>query len=167
VLDEGNSGETSFGGAARIEQVLARTPAAQGYLVFYGVNDALEVVTKDAFKANVQQIITAVRGAGKGIFLAMAPPDLTDAGRDATIEAYNAAIAELVNNPANGFVGYAPPDFHSYFSDPLNGPDPSTVNDLMPAGSLHPNGEGYRSMATLWCRALRGQLGMPFNMACP
>ena len=85
VLDEGNSGETSFGGAARIEQVLARTPAAQGYLVFYGVNDALEVVTKDAFKANVQQIITAVRGAGKGIFLAMAPPDLTDAGRDATI----------------------------------------------------------------------------------
>jgi len=167
VLDEGNPGETSFLGAARINQVLARTPAAQGYLVFYGVNDAIAGVTKNDFKANVQQIITAVRNAGKAIFLAMAPPDLTNAGRDATIETYNAAIAELVNAPGNGFVGYVPPDFHSYFSDPSNGPDPSTVNDLMPSGSLYPNGEGYRSMATLWCRALRGQLGMPFNMACP
>ena len=75
--------------------------------------------------------------------------------------------AELVNDPANGFVGYAPPDFHSYFSDPLNGPDPSTVNDLMADDNIHLTGEGYRSMAVLWCRELRGQLGMPFDMVCP
>ena len=167
VLDEGNSDETSFGGATRIDQVLRRTPAAQGYLVFYGVSDAIAGVTKDAFKASLQQIITAVRNAGKAIFLAKAPPDLTDPARDARIEEYNDAIAELVNDPANGFIGYAPPDFHTYFSDPLNGPDPSTVNDLMAADNLHPNGEGYRSMAALWCRELRGQLGMPFDMACP
>ena len=167
VLDEGNSGETSFRGAAHIEQVLARTPAAQGYLVFYGINDAIAVVPKDAFKTNLQQMITAIRAAGKGVFLAQAPPDLADPVRNARIQEYNAAIAELVIDPANGFIGYAPPDFHAYFSDPLNGPDPSTVNDLMPAGGRYPNGEGYRSMATLWCRALRGQLGMPFNMACP
>jgi len=167
VLDEGNSGETSFGGAARIEQVLARTPAAQGYLVFYGVNDAIAGVTKDAFKTNMQQIITAVRDAGKAIFLAKAPPDLIDSVRDARIEEYNAAIVELVNNQANGFVGYAPPDFHAYFSDPLNGPDPSSVNDLMAADNLHPNGEGYRSMARLWCLELKGQLGIRIDMACP
>ena len=167
VLDEGNSDETSFGGVARIEQVLARTPAAQGYLVFYGINDAIAGVTREAFKANLQQIITAVRGAGKAIFLAQAPPDLADAARNAIIQEYNVAIAELVNDVANGFIGYAPPDFHTFFSDPLNGPDPSTVNDLMAADNRHPNGEGYRSMATLWCRALRGQLGMPFNMTCP
>jgi lysophospholipase L1-like esterase len=167
VLDEGNSGEASFTGAARIEQVLARTPAAQAYLAFYGLNDAIAGVTKDAFKINLQQIITAVRNAGKEIFLAQALPDLSDPVRDARIQGYNIAIAELVNDPANGFIGYAPPDFHTYFSDPLNGPDPSTVNDLIAADNLHPNGEGYRSMATLWCRALRGQLGMPFNMACP
>jgi len=167
VLDEGNTDETSFGGAARIEQVLARTPAAQGYLVFYGLSDAFSAVTKDTFKANLQKMITAVRKAGKAIFLAKAPPDLSDSVRDARIEEYNTAITELVNDPANGFIGYAPPDFHSYFSDPSNGPDPSTVNDLMAADNRHPNGEGYRSMAALWCRELRGQLGMPFDMACP
>ena len=167
VLDEGNSGESSFGGAARIEQVLARTPAADGYLVFYGLNDAIAGVSAAAFKANLQQIITAVRNAGKEIFLAMAPPILSNAPSDARVVEYNAAIAELVKNPANGFVGYAPPDFHSYFSDPLNGPDPSTVNDLMADDNIHPTGEGYRSMAVLWCRELRGQLGMPFDMACP
>ena len=167
VLDEGNPGETSSRGAAHIEQVLARTPAAQGYLVFYGINDAIAAVTKDAFKANLQQMITAIRVAGKEVFLAQAPPDLAVPARNARIQEYNAAVAELVNDPANGFIGYAPPDFHTYFSDPSNGPDPSTVNDLMAADNIHPNGEGYRSMATLWCRALRGQLGMPFNMACP
>ncbi|RKX64628.1 MAG: hypothetical protein DRP42_06070, partial [Tenericutes bacterium] len=165
VLDEGNSGETSFRGAAHIEQVLARTPAAQGYLVFYGINDAIALVPKDAFKTNLQQMITAIRAAGKGVFLAQAPPDLADPARNARIQEYNEAIVELVI--ANGFIGYAPPDFHAYFSDPLNGPDPSTVNDLMSADGRYPNGEGYRSMATLWCRALRAQLGMPFNMACP
>jgi lysophospholipase L1-like esterase len=72
-----------------------------------------------------------------------------------------------VNDPANGFIGYVPPDFHTYFSDPSNGPDPSTVNDLMAADKRHPNGEGYRTMAALWCRELRGQLGMPFDMSCP
>ena len=167
VLDEGSSGETSFGGAARIEQVLARTPAAQGYLVLYGVTDANAGVTKQAFKTNLQQMIAAVRNAGKAIFLAKAPPDLSDPVLDARIQEYNDAVAELINDPTNGFIGYAPPDFHSYFSDPANGPDPSTVNDLMAADNQHPNGEGYRSMAALWCRELRGQLGMPFDMTCP
>lgn len=166
VLDEGNAGDTSLRGAQQIEAVLTRTPEARGYLVLYGINDAIAAVSKEDFKANVQQIITAVRGAGKGIFLAQAPPDLTDSVRDARIQAYNIAIAELVNDPANGFVGYAPPDFHTYFSDSLNGPDTSSVNDLMTAGTPYPNGEGYRSMATLWCIALRGQLGMRFDMSC-
>ncbi|MEN8760984.1 MAG: GDSL-type esterase/lipase family protein, partial [Thiogranum sp.] len=167
VLDEGNFDETSFGGAARIDQVLARTPAAQGYLVLYGLNDAIAAVTKDAFKVNLQQIISAVRAAGKGIFLAKAPPDLADPVLDARIQEYNTAVTELVNDPANGFIGYAPPDFHTYFSDAANGPDPSTVNDLIATDNRHPNGEGYRSMAALWCRELRGQLGMPFGMVCP
>jgi len=167
VLNEGNADETSFGGAARIDQVLARTPAAQGYLAFYGLSDTFSGVTKDAFKANLQQMITAVRNTGKAIFLAKAPPDLVDAVQDARIQEYNAAVTELVNDPANGFVGYTPPDFHTYFSDPANGPDPSTVNDLMAADNRHPNGEGYRAMAALWCRELRGQLGLPFDMVCP
>jgi lysophospholipase L1-like esterase len=165
VLDEGNTGETSFG-ATRINAVLARTPAARGYLVLYGLNDAIAGVSKAAFKANVQQIITAVRTAGKAIFLAKAPPDLVNGVRDARIVEYNAAIAELINDPANGFVGYAPPDFHTYLADPSNGPDPATVNDLMSADGVHPTGEGYRALAELWCRELRGQLGMPFDMSC-
>ena len=90
-----------------------------------------------------------------------------DNGNYYRVVEYNAAIAERVKNPANGFVGYTPPDFHSCFSNPLNGPDPLTVNDLMADDDIHPNGEGYRSMAVLWCRELRGQLGMPFDMVGP
>jgi lysophospholipase L1-like esterase len=150
VLDEGDSGETSAEAAARIGAVLDRTPAAQAYLAFYGANDSggTTPVSKAVFKGNMQTIINDVTAAGKKIYLAKAPPHLGDTTRDNLIVQYNDAIDELVIE--NGFSGYTPPDFHSYF---LN-------NQSEMFDDLHPNGTGYQSMARLWCLSLDGQAGM-------
>jgi lysophospholipase L1-like esterase len=152
VLDEGNPGETSGEAATRIGAVLNRTPAAQGYLLIYGANDSGggTPASKAVFKANMQQIIDAVRAAGKQIYLAKAPPHLGDTVRDDLIVEYNDAIQELVDDGNNGFSGYTPPDFHTFFTN-----TPQQMAD-----DLHPNGKGYRSMARMWCESLNGQAGM-------
>jgi VCBS repeat-containing protein len=150
VLDEGNSGETSAEAVMRIDAVLERTPATQAYLVFYGANDSggTTPVSPAIFKANMQALIDAVTAAGKEIYLAKAPPHLGDTVRDDLIVQYNDAIDELVIE--NGFSGYTPPDFHTFFTN-----TPQQMAD-----DLHPNGRGYRSMARMWCESLNGQAGM-------
>jgi lysophospholipase L1-like esterase len=152
VLDEGDSGETSGEGVMRIQAVLNRTPATQGYLLIYGANDSGggSPSSKAVFKANMQQMIDAIRAAGKEIYLSKAPPHLSNTVRDNLIVQYNDAIQELVNDAGNGFSGYTPPDFHTYFSN-----NPSEMFD-----DLHPDGTGYQSMARLWCESLNGQAGM-------
>ena len=101
-----------------------------------------------SFKHNLQRIINAVTGESKMIFLAKAPPHMSNATRDAVIQEYNLVIDELIVD--NGFSGYSPPDFHTYF---INNPGEMSDN-------LHPNGQGYESMARLWCESLNGQLSM-------
>ncbi len=147
VLNEGNAGETSAEAVARISAVLARTPAAQAYLVIYGANDSGDGVTKAVFKANMQQLIDAVVGAGKKIYLGKTPPHMTHVASDELIQQYNDAIDELKDE--NGF-SYTPPDFHTHFTE-----NPDEMAD-----DLHPNGVGYQSMAELWCSSLNGQSGM-------
>ena len=105
-----------------------------------------------SFKHNMQLLVNAAAAAGKQLILAKAPPHLTNASRDTLIRGYNGAIGELVIE--NGF-SYTPPDFHAYFADPLSGPNPASVYDLM-WNDLHPNGEGYHDMANLWCQSLNG-----------
>ncbi len=168
VLNEGNAGETSAEGSDRIDAILARTPAAQGYLMIYGANDSSNSVltpsgtglscddivafaTCDSgylgsFKHNVQIIINAVNAAGKTMILGKAPPHLAIASRNTTIAEYNVVIDELMI--ANGFIGYAAPDFQAYFTA---NPGEMTVD------GLHPNGIGYSSMADGWCKTLNGR----------
>jgi len=174
IVNDGNPGEESWEGAARVNAVLARTPETQGYLVSYGANDSggslptpsgFGLVPGDegyagSFKYYMQHIIDAVTmpapsGAGKLIFLAKAPPYLADGNRNATVAQYNLVIDELVTNGLkvdypSSYVGYIPPDFHSYF----------TANPAeMSSDGIHPDGVGYQSMARLWCEALNGQQG--------
>jgi len=174
ILNDGNPGEESWEGAARINAVLARTPEAQAYLVSYGANDSggsmptpsgLGLIPgatgyAGSFKDFMQQIIDAVAlpvpsGAGKLIFLAKAPPYLANATRNAAVAQYNLVIDELVTNGLkvdypSSYVGYVPPDFYSYF----------TANPTeMASDGIHPLGVGYQSMARLWCEALNSQQG--------
>lgn len=173
VLNEGNPGEESWEGAARITKILMRTPEAQAYLVSYGANDSggslprpsgLGLAGGDSgyagsFKDYMQQIVDAVvlpppSGAGKLIFLAKAPPYLLNPTRNASLIEYNQVIDELVGrlklDYPSSYLFYVPPDFHTYFTA-----NPTEIS----ADGVHPNGAGYQSMARLWCDALNGQQG--------
>ncbi len=164
VLNDGNPGEESWEGAARISAVTTRTPAAQAYLVSYGANDSggtlptpsgLGLISGQAgyagsFKDNLQQIIDAASSVSRPIVLAKAPPYLASATRDAIVAEYNQVVDQLVSE--NGFT-YTPPDFYSYFTA-----NPGEFN----ADGIHPNGVGYQSMALFWCDGLNGQL----NLSC-
>ncbi len=172
VLNDGNPGEESWEGALRIAAVLQRTPEVQAYTVFYGANDSggslpqtpgLGLKPGDAgyvnsFKDYMQQIVDAVAGAGKVIFLAKAPPYLPNATRDALIVQYNLVIDELVNQLKLDFPSiyptYAPPDFHAYF----------TANLAEFSGDgIHLLGVGYQSMGRLWCEGIDGNSGWTCN----
>ncbi len=169
VINDGNSGELTPTGAARIGMVLARTPAAQAYLLGYGTNDSggsmplpsgLGLTTTDieyagSYKDYMQQIIDAVVGAGKLVFIAKIPPNLNTPSLSQTmIQQYNLVIDELVTrlklDYPSRYLNYTPPDFHSYFTD-----NPAEITSDL----IHPNGTGYQSMARLWCEALNGQQG--------
>lgn len=162
VLNDGNAGEESWEGAARIAQVLNGAPEAMAIQAFYGANDSggstptpsgLGLNPGDAgyagsFKDNIQQIIDAVSAAGKGIFLAKAPPYLANSTRDALVQQYNLVIDELV---ASNGLGYTPADFHTWFVA-----NPSEFS----ADGIHPTGAGYQSIARIWCEALNLQMGL-------
>jgi len=170
VLNDGNSGEESWEGAARIAQVLNGSPEAIAYQLTYGANDSggstptpsgsglmctdlvaftgCDAGYLGSFKHNMQQIINAVTSAGKGVYLAKAPPYLANTTRDALVVQYNLVIDELITE--NG-LGYVAPDFHTWFTA-----NPSEFS----ADGIHPNGRGYQSMARIWCEALNLQMGL-------
>jgi len=173
VINDGNSGERTSGGAARIGAVLAKSPAVQAYLVGYGTNDSggsmplmsgLGMDSTDAgypgsYKHYLQQIIDAIvsassAGAGKLVLFARIPPYLDDGVRNGRVEEFNLVVDELVDQLQTDYpslyAGYTPPDFHSYF----------TANQAEFSSDLiHPNGTGYQSMGRLWCEALNGLQG--------
>ncbi len=143
VATEGIPGFTSADGLARLPVTLLRHPNGQYFLVMYGTNDAagLLPVAPAVFKANLQKMITMIRGAGKQVYLAKVPYSL-DTGRNSVIQSYNVVIDQLVRE--NG-IAVAPPNFYGYFSTHQN-----EFSD-----ELHPNGRGYQSMAGLWHAALQ------------
>jgi lysophospholipase L1-like esterase len=155
VVNEGVGGSKSIDGVALIPTLLARNPDAQYFLIEYGTNDATIPVPSGAgllpgqagyagsFKDNMQQIITAVKNAGKQPYLAKVPYSNGQyLARNTLYQGYNQAINELV---AANNITVIPPDFYTWFQN--------NQNQLQSDG-LHPNGIGYQSMANLWFNAL-------------
>ena len=173
VINDGHSGELTSTGAGRIGAVLARSPEVQAYLVGYGTNDSggsmplqsgLGLNPGDSaypgtYKYYLQQIIDAVVppppvGAGKLVFFAKIPPYLKNGTRNNRVQQFNHVIDEVVleltTDYPSLYLGYTPPDFHSYFTANLA---------EMSIDDIHPNGIGYQSMGRLWCEALNGLQG--------
>ena len=154
IVTEGYGGYTSSHGLGVLPTVLAYHPKATYFLILFGTNDAypLDPTPSGAglspgqagytgsYKDYMQSIISAIRTAGKIPYLAKVPYTL-DPARNANILEYNQVIGELV--VFNG-ISITPPDFYGWFeAHPTQLVDP-----------LHPNGDGYQSMATLWLKAL-------------
>lgn len=76
VVDAGVSGDTSAGGASRIEWVLADQPTH--LLVELGANDALRALPVEQMESNLARIIETAQKAGVSVMLAgmIAPPNL-------------------------------------------------------------------------------------------
>jgi lysophospholipase L1-like esterase len=181
IINEGVGGTVSFDGASSIHTLLEKHPDAQRFLVQYGTNDAwpwLPVPSglglepgndgyPGTFKDNMQQIIDAINADGRETCLAKAPIALGDCfdpficvpyidpdngPRSVMIKEYNEVVDELFNEPTN-YINIIPPDFYSYF----NYYDPQAEiyrYEVEYFDNLHPNGQGYRSMAEQWLEAL-------------
>jgi lysophospholipase L1-like esterase len=154
IANDGVSGYTSADGAATISTTLSNNPSANYFLIMYGTNDAWippipsgkglnpgSIGYSGSYKDHMQQIISAVLGAGKTPYLAKVPYSSHPLISDASIREYNTVINELV--VANN-ITVTPPDFYTWFLS-----NPSQLAD-----TVHPNGTGYKSMASLWFSSL-------------
>jgi lysophospholipase L1-like esterase len=161
---------------ASINTIIANHPLSQRFLIEYGTNDArpwlpvpsgLGLSPGDpgyagSFKDNMQQIIDAVNAASKEACLAKAPITLGDSvnstpyddpdsgARSVLVKEYNQVIDELASYPSNNIM-VVPPDFYSLFNEDVTG---GKRYDFEYSDNLHPNGEGYRSMANEWGNSL-------------
>jgi len=152
-VNKGVSGDTSADGLSRLPSILLENPRARYFTIQFGTNDAWAPIPSGlgsqpgempgSFKDNMQQMITMIRNAGKIPYLAKIPVAYTPYTYiNTTIQIYNQVIDELVfeNN-----IGVIPPDFYLFFSN-----NPGQIS----SDGLHPNGNGYISMAQLWFNAL-------------
>tara|TARA_R110002110_G_scaffold394121_1_gene608149 strand:- start:322 stop:1026 length:705 start_codon:yes stop_codon:yes gene_type:complete len=125
VINGGVSGDTTAGGAGRLDWLLADRPDAA--IVELGANDALRGLDPAATRANLRQIITKLRAADMPVLLAgmMAPPNL---GREYG-EAFNKIYLDLADE--NEVLLYP------FFLEGV-----AAVPELNQQDGIHPNPEG-------------------------
>ena len=154
IANEGVGGETSAGGLVRLLIVFDKDPNSQYFLIQYGTNDGAGLFpipsgkglsTGDlgypgSFKDNMQQIIDMITSEGKSAYLAKVPFSLYPSLNEKIID-YNIVINELV---AANNIQINPPDFYLFFES----------NQDQLSDGLHPDGNGYKSMANLWSYAI-------------
>jgi acyl-CoA thioesterase I len=102
VLDAGVAGDTSAGGLARLEWMLADRPTH--VIVELGGNDALRALPVEQMAANLEAIVTRLQAEGVAVLLAgmRAPPNLGRTYGDA-FEAVFPRIAERHGVPLYPF----------------------------------------------------------------
>lgn len=129
VIDAGVSGDTSAGGAARLDWVLSDRPTH--LIVELGGNDALRALPVEQLEANLDDIVERARAAGVDVMLAgmLAPPNLgQDYGR-AFAAAYR-DVADAHDVPLTTFF------LDGVILDPA----------LMQPDRIHPNARGVDEM---------------------
>lgn len=133
VLNAGVSGDTSAGGLARLDWVLADRPTH--LLVELGANDALRALPVDQLAANLDAIVGRAQAAGVEVMLAgmLAPRNL---GRDYT-ETFEAAFRDVAGT--RGVPLYA-----FFLEGVVEGEalDPALMQD----DGIHPNAAGVRAI---------------------
>ena len=161
VYNEGLGGTTSKQGLSRIVPTIDVHPFTQLWLVLLGTNDssgALPLMSGvgctatdfasgniecvDTYKHYMSRIVDRIQAAGHTPFLAKVP-FIKDAplARDLLIQEYNQCIQELTSE--KGLPG-PPPDFYTAFKQ----------NQGLFFDEVHPNGNGYQEMATMWHDAI-------------
>lgn len=130
VLNAGVSGDTSAGGLARLEWVLADRPTH--LLVELGGNDALRGLPVEQLKDNLNRIVSAAKARGVQVILAgmLAPPNMGRSYGDAFRQVY-LDVAREQEVP-----------LYPFFLDGV-----ILTDGLMQADGIHPNGRGVEVIA--------------------
>ncbi len=144
TLDAGLGGWNSGGAVQDIDSWLALNPDVHYWLLGWGSNDALDEMSPDTFKTNMQTMVTKIKQAGHVPVLAHIPfstyhnlPWL-----DGEIKSLNAAIDQVAQQ--NGLT--PGPDFYTLFKQ-----NPSYLS----TDGLHPNDQGAVAMNEAWFKALQ------------
>lgn len=136
VVNAGVSGDTTAGGAARIEWTL--TPDVDAIMVTLGGNDLLRGLEPELTRANLERVIEAAQRAGVDVLLVgMTAPGNFGAGYK---EAFDRIYPELAAKYNVGFVK----SFFLGLSENGAIPSPAEVQRFMQADGIHPNADGVR-----------------------
>lgn len=136
VINAGVSGDTTAGGAARIDWTLAEAPDAM--IVALGGNDLLRGIDPAASRANLDAILTAAGAAGVPVLLAGLPapgnygPDFRRDFETMYVDLAQEHDAILV------------PDFLGPLGEKAT--QGLSIADLMQDDRIHPNAEGVRQI---------------------
>jgi acyl-CoA thioesterase-1 len=131
VINAGVSGDTTAGGAARVDWTL--TPDVDGMIVALGGNDLLRGIDPAVSKANLRRILDVARGVNVPVLLiGMQAPG--NYGAD-----YKQAFDGMYPDLAKEFdVLFAA----SFFEGLAAEGDPGAVSQFMQPDGIHPNADG-------------------------
>jgi lysophospholipase L1-like esterase len=149
MIDGGFGGQTSDGAVEQLATWQSLLPDMHYWLLGWGSNDALNNVSADKFRANLQTLVTAILQHGDVPILAHIPYTTYRhlPGLDAEVQRLNQVIDEV--SAANNLIP---------------GPDLYTLvrahpNYLGPDG-LHPSSAGSVAINALWFQTLQSHLGL-------
>lgn len=131
MINAGVSGDTSAGGLARLDWILASHPRAA--IVELGANDGLRGLDPARMAANLDAIVAKLQGAGIEVLLTgmEAPPNL---GTDYA-KAYRAAFAQVAQTRKVAF--------YPFFLEGVAGRP-----ELNQADGMHPNPKGVEVLVS-------------------
>lgn len=144
IVDAGVSGDTSAGGRARLDWVLADRPSH--LLVELGANDGLRALPPEQLEANLDAIVATATARGVSVMLAgmLAPPNLGEAYGEAFAGAYR-RVAERHGVP-----------LYPFFLDGV-----AAVPELNQSDGIHPNAQGVREIVARILPSIEAWLAGP------
>lgn len=131
VINAGVSGDTTAGGAARVDWTL--TPDIDGMIVVLGGNDVLRGIDPAVTRGNLEKILNVAQGAGVEVLLVgmQAPGNY---GADYKL-AFDAIYPDLARQYGTIYAA-------SFFEGLQADGDPDVVKTYMQPDGIHPNAGG-------------------------
>ncbi|MAY87993.1 MAG: arylesterase [Pseudooceanicola sp.] len=132
LVNAGVSGDTSVGGAARLDWTL--TPEVDALIVTLGGNDLLRGIDPSVTRTSLEKILSGAEDAGVEVLL-IGMPGPANFGAD-----YKAAFEANYSELAEAYDVLFVPNFLSALTD--GGTDPSAARAFLQEDGIHPSAEG-------------------------
>lgn len=131
VINAGVSGDTTAGGAARVEWTL--TPEVDGMIVALGGNDLLRGIDPDVSRTNLEKILMVAQAGDVEVLLVgmQAPGNYGPAYKQSFDDMY----PELAQKYETLYTT-------SFFEGLVADGDPNAVGEFMQSDGIHPNAKG-------------------------